>query len=397
MPISKNIAVFLGATALFSVSSPANAQDFNLAWKGAPEISSADGNFSMKLRGRLFADWGTVSDNSGKVVDATEFRAARIGVQGVLMKDVKYTLEVDFAGNEVNVADGIIELALQPVSIIAGHFKTPNSLEEQTSARFTTFLERGSFTDAFSLSRQMGIALNYNQNNITFKGGIFQGNANGGAGTIQGRTYAARATFTPQIGNGNNDGFIHIGASAFHRENDDGDLTIRYRQRPHHHLADRYVNTDQFPSDSDTFFGVELAGVMGSLSVESEWGWVNANGINGAMDAKFNGGYIDISYFLTGESRGYKGGKFDRTTVINPVFEGGSGAFQVAARYDVIDLTDTTVGIIGGKQTSYIFGVNWLLNNYSRVMANYSRSDIDGGSNDGENIDTVGLRFQVDW
>jgi phosphate-selective porin OprO/OprP len=290
-----------------------------------------------------------------------------------------------------------MELALEPVSIVAGQFKTPTSLEEQTSSRFTTFLERGSFTDAFSFSRQIGIAANYDQNNVTFKAGVFQGNANGGGGTIQGRTYAARATFAPQIGNGNNDGFIHIGASAFHRENDDGELTIRYRQRPHHHLAGRYVDTANFPSDSDTFFGVELAGVMGPLSAQAEWGWMSANGINGAMDAKFNGGYIDISYILTGESRGYKGGAFDRIKVNNPVFGGGSGAFQIAARYDVIDLTDTSVGVIGGKQTSYIVGLNWLLNNYSRVMANYSRSDVEGGSNDGENIDTFGLRFQVDW
>lgn len=395
MPISKNIAAIIGATTLFSAGTTAHAQDFNIAWKGAPEISSTDGNYSMKLRGRLFADWGTVSDNSGKAVDATEFRAARIGVQGVLMKDIKYTLEVDFAGNEVNIADATMELALKPISIVAGHFKTPNSLEEQTSARYITFLERSSFTDAFSLSRQTGVAVNYNQENVTFKAGIFQGNANGGSGSIQGRTYAARATFTPQITN--NASIIHIGASAFHRENDEGDLTIRYRQRPHHHLANRYVNTDQFPSDSDTFFGIELAGVTGPFSVEGEWGWMSANGINGGMDAKFNGGYIDISYFLTGESRGYKGGKFDRVSVQNPIFSGGSGAFQVAARYDVIDLTDSAVGIIGGKQTSYVFGVNWYLNNYSRVMANYSKSDIDGGVNDGENIDTFGLRFQVDW
>jgi phosphate-selective porin OprO/OprP len=397
MPVSKYIVATIGATTLFATTSIANAQDFNVTWKGAPEISSADGNFSIKLRGRLFTDWGTVSDNAGKAVDATEFRAARLGVEGVVMKDVEYKFEVDFAGNEVNITDATMELALEPVSIVAGQFKTPTSLEEQTSSRFTTFLERGSFTDAFSFSRQIGIAANYDQNNVTFKAGVFQGNANGGGGTIQGRTYAARATFAPQIGNGNNDGFIHIGASAFHRENDDGDLTIRYRQRPHHHLAGRYVDTANFPSDSDTFFGVELAGVMGPLSAQAEWGWMSANGINGAMDAKFNGGYIDISYILTGESRGYKGGAFDRIKVNNPVFGGGSGAFQIAARYDVIDLTDTSVGVIGGKQTSYIVGLNWLLNNYSRVMANYSRSDVEGGSNDGENIDTFGLRFQVDW
>ncbi len=393
MPVSKKILAAFATTALLSTSTVAKAQDFNVTWKGAPEIASADGNFKIKLRGRLFTDWGTISDNGGKAVDATEFRAARLGVEGVVMKDVKYKLELDFAGNEVNITDATMELALKPVSVVVGQFKTPNSLEEQTSGRFTTFLERGSFTDAFSLSRQIGIAANYNQDNITFKAGVFQGNANGGGGTIQGRSYAARATFAPQF----EGGFIHIGASALHRENDDGDLTIRYRQRPHHHLAGRYVNTDNFPSDSDTFVGVEFAGVMGPLSAQAEWGWMSSAGLNAAPDAKFNGGYVDISYILTGESRGYKGGAFDRIKVNNPVFSGGSGAFQIAARYDIIDLTDTNAGVIGGKQTSYIVGANWLLNNYSRIMLNYSRSDIDGGANDGQEIDTFGIRFAADW
>jgi len=51
-------------TSFFSINTSTNAQDFNINWKGAPEISSADGNFKMKIRGRIFTDWGTLSDNS---------------------------------------------------------------------------------------------------------------------------------------------------------------------------------------------------------------------------------------------------------------------------------------------------------------------------------------------
>jgi phosphate-selective porin len=63
----------------------------------------------------------------------------------------------------------------------------------------------------------------------------------------------------------------------------------------------------------------------------------------------------------------------------------------------MVDLTDLDAGVEGGKQTSYIAGVNWHLNNYTRVQANYSISDVDGGVNDGEQIKAFGLRFQVDW
>ena len=48
--------------------------------------------------------------------------------------------------------------------------------------------------------------------------------------------------------------------------------------------------------------------------------------------------------FLTGETRSYKEGEFGRIKVKNPVLGGGKGggwgAWQIAGRYDVIDLTD---------------------------------------------------------
>tara|TARA_R110002096_G_scaffold309403_2_gene503936 strand:+ start:36280 stop:37464 length:1185 start_codon:yes stop_codon:yes gene_type:complete len=394
MPTPKIFFAALGTTALLASTSITQAQDLQVAWKGAPEISSADGNYKMKMRGRIFTDWGTVSDNSGKVADTTEFRTARLGIEGVVMKDIKYKFEVDFAGGDADIKDGYMEWALKPVSIAVGQYKVPVSLEEQTSSRYITFLERSSITDAFGFSRDIGISANFAQNDFTLKAGVFQGNFSGNA-DMEGRTYAARATYAAKIENG----LVHVGASAFHRKNDQGVLTKRYRQRPHHHLSPtRYVNTGSFDAESDTFFGAELGAVFGPLSAQAEWGWMKSNApTEVGMDANFSGGYVDVSYIITGESRGYKGGAFDRIKVANPVFSGGPGAVQIAARYDVIDLTDTDAGVLGGKQTSYIVGVNWHLNNYARVMANYSKSDIDGGVNDGEDISTFGLRFQVDW
>ena len=365
--------------------------DLKVKWKGAPELSSKDGNFKMKVRGRLFVDYGNVSDSSGTAVDDTEFRAARLGVEGVVFKDVKYKLEIDFAGNEVNVSDAYITWDLKPVSVDVGQFKTPNSLEEQTSSRYVSFMERGSFTDAFSLARQTGVAVNYADGGIAFKAGIFQGNA-GGGGEVNDRAYAARLTYGTKF----DDVLVHVGASIRHRELDEAG-TVRYRQRPHNHQAARYVNTGSFAADSDTFYGVELAGVMGPFSAQAEWAWQTANLTGMSENATFNGGYIDLSYFITGESRSYKKGAFGRVKVANPVFEGGAGAWQIAVRYDTIDLTDADVAIDGGKQDTFIVGVNWHLNDYARMMANFSTSDIEGGDDDGENIDAWGLRFQVDW
>lgn len=382
------------ATAILATTPTANAQDFKIDWKGAPEIESADGNFSFKVRGRMFIDWGTVSDSSGTVADKTEVRQARIGVEGLLAGDVEYKFEVDWGEGGTEIKDAFIEWKLEPVSIMAGQFKVPVSFEEMSSTRHTLFIERAGFTDAFKFGRQVGLTANVDKNDITFIGGVYQGEFNNG-NDIQGRTYAARATYATRF----DGGLFHVGGSAFKRENDDTvETTIRYNHRPHLHLAPiKYIDTSAVDAASDTFIGGEIVSIYGPLNVQGEWGWMTIDAPAGGTSATFQGGYASVSYFLTGETRGYKKGMIDQAQVKNPVFKGGAGAWQLAARYDVVDLTDTDAGIIGGKQTGYQFGVNWHLNNFVRIQANYVKNIIDGGTYDGEKIDVFGVRFQSHW
>lgn len=379
-----------------------NASGLKVKWKGAPELSSADGSFKMKIRGRIFTDYSKVSAGNrgsslpGEDVDATEFRTARLGVEGVLFRDIKYKFETDFAGNRTIVKDAYLQWNLKPFSVTFGQFKIPASLEEQTSSRFITFMERAAFTDAFGLSRNIGVTVGFVQNDMTFKAGIFQG-SNGSAADNEGRTYAARITYGPKLANGNIR--LHMGASWFIRENDRGDMSLRYRQRPFAHLAaSRTVNTGNIAADKDRFIGLEAAGIMGPFSIQAEYAWIKASMLDKAADdPAFSGGYISASYFITGESRGYKKGAMDRAKVRNPVSEGGMGAWQLAVRYDMIDLNDDNALVPGGEQDSIILGVNWHLNDYTRFMANFSRSNIEGSPEAITEADTYGLRFQVDW
>ena len=62
------------------------------------------------------------------------------------------------------------------------------------------------------------------------------------------------------------------------------------------------------------------------------------------MSPTYKGWYVDASWFITGETRNYEAeeGIFGRTKVKKPVFrrQRGWGAWQIAGRYDVIDLSD---------------------------------------------------------
>lgn len=368
----------------------------------ASAMSTSDGMFEWNLRGRLFADTGWVSDSDNSTdIHASEMRAARLGLEGKAWKNVKYIIEVDFADNDADVKDAYLRYEGKAFDFTMGQFKTANSFEEITSARHTTFMERATFTDAFGFDRQIGLEASFGNDNSKFSVGVFQG-GNGVGNSDEGLTLAARGHYAFELENG----WIHTGASFRHRDVGDDQSDFRYRVRPPIHVSDRFINTDRI-GESDTFYGVELAGVSGPFHAAAEYGIQESNlsaPLAGQDDPSFTGFYVEAGWFLTGEQKGYKSGAgtWDRPKVSKPVHEGGMGAWQIAARYDVTDLSDE--GIFGGEQESITLGLNWYLNRHSRIMANYVMSDVTdaflvaaNGADGANDIDSFGLRFQVDW
>ena len=142
--------------------------------------------------------------------------------------------------------------------------------------------------------------------------------------------------------------------------------------------------------------------ISGPFHAAVEGFWQNVNMPTGMDDPTFFGGYAEVGYFLTkGDTRGYKGGKFDRTKPANPVGEGGSGSVQVNLRYDRLDLNDA--GILGGKQDGYFLSIVWKPTDYTMLLANYGRLDYTdavysaAAGDTSYGVDAFGLRAQIDF
>ena len=362
-------------------------------------LATPDGNFEFNVRGRIISDLGIISDSDDSTnIRATEFRSARLAVEGKAWKNVAYRLVADFAGNDVSIEDAYLEYKSGFGKIRVGHFKSNNSLEEITSLKHITFLERAAFTDAFDFDRHFGIGYITGGDNWSLELGAFKGNADTEE-EDEGEVFAARATY----GNKFDNGTWILGASTRYRNSGD-DGAIRYRQRAHLHQSARFLATDRIATE-DLFYGVESAIQIGSFHAASELGITDAYEAGaGGRDARFYGGYIEAGFYLTGETQALdlKKGIWGRPKIISPMDEGGFGAWQIAAKFDRIDLTAD--GVYGGEQNTYLIGLNWYLNRYTRVSADYSHNSISKAFNvplngtDGENsVDTLGLRFQVDW
>ena len=332
----------------------------------------ADNPLDLKLSGRILYDYTQAeADTAALDIDETELRSARLALSGKTGRVAfKVELETDEAG-DIAATDAYLDYSPAGTQwkIRVGQFKTPNSLEEQTSGRFITFAERAAFTDAFELDRRFGVAAHTKGANWTFMAGAFGGSLND-TPLQEGMALAARGTFTPVQ---TEDMTVHLGTSVRYREKGDDQSNLRYRQRPFAHIPGRIVSTGSV-SESDTLLGLEGAVLRGPLWISSEYGILSSDLTVGGS-ATFGGGSIEAGYVFGGT---YKDGKFDRPKVDNPVTEGGYGALAVSARFDTLDLSDS--GIDGGSLDTALLGLSWYPTSKTRVGLSLFQSDASLGA-----------------
>jgi phosphate-selective porin OprO/OprP len=410
------------------------------SWKGAPQWTDTDEGFSFKVRGRLMLDAGYIKEPTGYVANRNlgfnaRVRRLRIGVEGTLPGDFAYKAEVDYANSAISFADVLLTYQPKgkPWNVAFGNMETNNGLEQVTSSRWVSFIERSQMNDAFINTRRLGINLGYVSPDTLFRvnGGLFAAHTIDASLDNDGWIAAARATYTPFVANG----FVHIGANFQHRSfqsNASGvastsigapstNQLARYRARPFLQTTDvRFVDTGNFAATSDNVFGVELFGVFKSLHLGGEAQYTKTNAYSSGTqllnprdffvgntaittatgDPSFFSAYAEVGFFLTGETRGYKNGTWDRTKVLNPYNKGGKGAVQLIGRLDYLDLdtaklkngftNNFTTGATslaalktrlgrGGKQTGYLFGLTWIPTDYVRFLVNYIHTEVEGG------------------
>lgn len=408
------------------------------SWKGAPQWEDKGEGWAFKVRGRLMMDAAYAGKPDNYAANKNlgfnyRVRRARVGVEGSIPGGFGYKAELDFANGSVGFADVFLSYAPanRPFALQIGNMESLNGMEQQTSSRWSSFIERSQMNDAFGNTRRLGIQGGFKTTDNKFRidMGLFAAHSIDGSFDNDGWIGATRATYAPTLGSG----FLHLGANFQHREFQSNDNAVaststgapstnqigRYRARPFLQTTDvRYVDTGSFAAKSDDIFGVEAYGVFKSLHVGGEAQWLKAStyrpgdvrtGLNAftggslvapASDPSFFSAFGEVGFFLTGETRGYKNGLWDRTKVLKPFNKGGWGAVQVVGRFDYLDLDTnalknaatnnfatgaTTLAAVnsrlarGGTQTGYLLGVTWIPTDYVRFLFNYVHTEAKGG------------------
>jgi phosphate-selective porin OprO/OprP len=377
----------------------------------------------------------------GPLTDGDYWRRLRLQAEGGFWEVFDYNLVFALENNQFDTVGqdefwmGINKLPLIG-SVRAGHVKIAQGLEGDaySSSKCMTFLERAPYSEAFNQNFGTGLWLfnSYADDRLFYGANLYRQDSTFASGTNFGDgeyAYALRLAALPYV---TDDGrcLVHVGASYSWRKAQTAiDTTtvasassgisipsigiptgihgVRLRARGGERDADpagvirdassgnslasnvtRYVDTGTLTANSSDVWGTEFLAIWGPLSLQAEYEWCTVNGVTApvaAGDYTFSGGYVQLSYFLTGENRAYdrKLGRLDsfylgRKGPNTPAYfvrgengglDWGWGAWELAARYSYLDLNDKAVH--GGKEEGWEAGVHWYLTSNLKVQFDY--------------------------
>ena len=409
-----------------------------------PTICTADGLNCVAITGRIHFDGGgydyhpnTAATVPQRLDDGVNVRRARIGVVGKFMGDWNFGLIYDFGGSSDGFAStasvggaavgflpggalsGIENAYLSytgfkpfggTLAIEGGIMDILYTMDEATSSNDIMFMERASSgviaaNIAASDFRSTFGARWYDDR---FWAGAYATGPTTGAihsassinpnGTTE--QFGAAARVAGQVLS-TNDYTLHIGGDA------------EWLIRPPHNLVTgaQTVTLNDRPElriDPTTLISTgAIAGVSAAQVYSAE---AAATAIPGLPDLKFQGGYAQAGYILTGETRKYNPGSASYGGVIpaHPfsLDGGGWGAWEIAGRFSTIDLNDqlaTANGVAGGRQNVYTLALNWYVNRNVRFMFDYLHGDVrkqvspTNFGDTGSKFDAFAMRTQVAW
>jgi len=377
-------------------SASAGPRDSLRLGPGGLQFESDDGEYSMRIGGRLHLDGNVHSrergTNEDAIQDGTEIRRARFELRGALPEGVNWFGEVDFGDNKTSIKDFRFQKDLTADSILSiGHQKQPYSLAVEESSNDLPFVER-SIDNALVIpfvDRAIGVRYQGHAESFFWAAGVFGEGASNNAVDDEGYGESVRLVYAPVQEDAQ---IVHLGLRGTMRTIGDGSQTIRLRDETTNMSNFSVVDTGTIAGVRDvTIYGPEFAYVNGPFSIGGELNFMEVE-VPG-VDLDFNSWHVYAAYSLTGESRA-KAYRIDEGEFKRLRAEGPSGhAWELALRFAELDLIDGAID--GGREQAINVGLNCYWSNNLRYMCNWTHIlETEGGnaataSAEGDDIFTV--------
>jgi phosphate-selective porin OprO/OprP len=351
----------------------------------------------IDFRGRFAAD---LADSDAPSDDPAETSTIdlgkkRLGVSGEIANAVEFQIEAELTGTDP-WRDVYGEFKSYDVARVrGGRFKIPFSLDENTGASRLDFMFRSLAATHIAPGRDDGVMVHGRvwEKVIGYEAGIFahdgkNARTNNPEKVYAGQTQAVRVTIEPLRNAKDAIGDLSFGV-AMTRSDDipEGISGLRGQTVLSQNF---FTGSDYLVKGQRRRVGMEMQFRPGPASIKAEWMRVETDRQGQSVEDTDlspivgEGWYVSGTVAITGEKKS----NVDRPK--KPLFRGGFGAIELAARVENLTFksgggepasssprADTIVG--NGDQVTTL-GVNWYINRFFKVQANFIRETLDDPS-----------------
>jgi phosphate-selective porin OprO/OprP len=351
----------------------------------------------LDLRARFSADKADseASTEDSAEVSTTDLGKRRIGVSGEIANLIEFQIERELTDNDPwrDVYGEYKQFAVARVR--GGKFKIPFSLDENTGASRLDFMYRSLAATHLAPGRDIGVMAfgRVWKRLIGYEAGVFEhdgknARTNNPDKVFGGQTRAGRVTIEPLRNVKNAVGDLSLGIAFTQSDVPEGIAGLRGQTVLQQNF---FSSANYLVSGARRRTGVELEFLPGPASIKAEWMKVATQRRGQSVEDTDlspligEGWYVSGTYAITGEK------KANVNRPKKPLLQGGFGSVEVGARVESLRFRSAASGeqgsrspradvILGNRNQVSTFGVNWYINRFFKLQANYIREKLDDPS-----------------
>jgi phosphate-selective porin OprO/OprP len=379
-----------------------------------PEIDLGKGS-RLEFRARFAVDG---SDSEASTEDPLEksnidLGRRRIGVSGEIRNAIDFQVETELDDDDPWRDVYADFKSFSFARLRGGKFKIPFSLDENTGASRLDFMFRSLSATHLAPGRDIGLMVHGRvvKQLLRYEAGVFEhdgknARTNHPAKVYGGQTTAVRVSVEPLRNTKDAIGDLTLGVAVTRSEVPEGIGGLRGQtvmQQTFFSASDYIVNGPR------RRLGFEMEFLPGPASLKMEWMRVDTERRGQSVEDTDlsplvgEGWYVSGTYAITGEKKS----RVQRPK--KPLFQGGFGAVEVGARFESLRFRSGASGepastspradvIVGNRDQAVTLGVNWYVNRFFKIQANFVREKLDDPSQgplpSKPSFNTAAVRFQ---
>jgi phosphate-selective porin OprO and OprP len=370
---------------------PEERSDWGFRWDNRPSLRLGKGtrvDFRVKLQWDLKSSEAPIPDNAdGWGIDLSR---RRVGIDGEILNLFDYQVEREIDEDVDPWRDVYINYKqFDFVQVQAGKFKQPFSLDQNTSATNLDFVYRSRAAIFLAPGRDLGVMVHgrvLDRGMLRYEvGGFNHDGVNARTNDVDrvfgGRTLATRVIVQPLRSTTSVLNDLALGVAFTTSDVPEGitALSARTSIDVPFYLPDLWVRGER------RRIGFEARWRPGPFSIKSEYMKLTHERLGQNSDdtdlSKFfgEGWYVSGTWAITGEDK-VDGLDSPR----RPLFRGGVGAVEFAARVEELSFGSEATNdepstgpradvVLGNRNRLATYGVNWYLNRWVKIQANFVR------------------------